>query len=295
MKKRKAFLLAGGLCLLICVVCIVALILGNVLDKPPELEGARSDISPAFSQDSSSDESVVGDSSSDDNSTADSSSSETSSEAEPYVSPVDFDALHAQCEDIYAWLWIPGTDEYPGRDSPVQAIDYPVVQDPDDDSFYLDHGVDGKSDRNGTLYTEHRYNGLDFSDPVTVIYGHNMKSGLMFGYLQEQFSNSAWFSEHLDMYIYLPERTLRYRVFAAVPYGTEHILYKYGNFQDRSSVTEFLETVYHVNRFGKNYNEDCTVTENDRILVLSTCLPRSADGRYLVLGKLEEVIGEPLP
>ena len=291
MTKKRRYRLVGGLCLLVCLVCVTVLLFHSCSSTPEKPEGGRSDV-PAVSSEPSGAE------------TESSSPSESGSQADvtsapepevPFVSPVDFDTLHGQCEDIYAWLWIPGSDEYPGRDTTVPAVDYPVVQDPDDDSFYLTHGLDGQSDRNGTLYTEHAHNGTDFSDPITIIYGHNMKSGLMFGSLQEQFSNPAWFASHQEMYIYTPERTLRYRVFAAVPYGTEHILYKYGNFRDRSSVSEFLETVYHVNRFGKNYNEDCTVTENDRILVLSTCLPRSADGRYLVLGKLEEVLGEPFP
>ena len=292
MTKKRRYQLIGGACLLVCLICVcVLLFLRSCSSEPEKPEGGRSDVS-VVSPEPSDTSSVLSEPS------ESVSQSDVTSEPEPeppFVSPVDFDTLHEQCEDIYAWLWIPGSDEYPGRDSLVQAIDYPVVQDPDDDSFYLDHGLDGKSDRNGTLFTEHAHNGTDFSDPVTIIYGHNMKSGLMFGSLQEQFSNPTWFANHLDMYIYTPERTLRYRVFAAVPYGTEHILYKYGNFRDRSSVSEFLETVYNVNRFGKNYNEDCTVTENDRILVLSTCLPRSADGRYLVLGKLEEVLGEPFP
>lgn len=293
MTKKRRYRLIGGLCLLVCLVCVTALLfLHSCSPEPIKPEGGRSDVSTVSSEPlgTSSEESELSGSSSQPDVTSDSEP-----EPPPFVCPVDFDTLHEQCEDIYAWLWIPGSDEYPGRDDPAPAIDYPVVQDPDDDDFYLTHGLDGKTDRNGTLYTEHAHNGTDFSDPVTIIYGHNMKSGLMFGYLQEQFSNPEWFANHQEMYIYTPERTLRYRVFAAVPYGTEHILYKYDNFQDLSSVSAFLETVYHVNRFGKNYNEDCTVTENDRILVLSTCLPRSADGRYLVLGKLEEVLGEPFP
>lgn len=222
------------------------------------------------------------------------SSGESSEEPEPYVSPIDFEEQWEQCEDIYAWLWIPGTDVYPGRNTAAPEISYPVAQSQTDDVFYLEHGIDGKKNQNGTLYTEHRYNNLEFSDRVTIIYGHNMRSGLMFGYLQEQFSNTAWFEEHEDIFVYQPNRTLRYRVFAAVPYGIEHILYKYKNFPQSSDLTEFLDSIYAIRKLGTNYNEDCEVTGDDRILILSTCLPVSANGRYLVLAKLEEVIGAPL-
>ena len=79
----------------------------------------------------------------------------------------DFIALQAQNPDIYAWLYIPGTD-----------INYPVCQSTND-VYYLTHNTQGGLDANGALYTESAYNGKGFTDPVTVIYGHNMRTGKM--------------------------------------------------------------------------------------------------------------------
>ena len=91
------------------------------------------------------------------------------------ASAPDFRALKAQNPDIYAWLYIPGTD-----------INYPVCQSTND-VYYLTHNTQGGLDANGALYTESAYNGKGFTDPVTVIYGHNMRSGKMFGNLEETF------------------------------------------------------------------------------------------------------------
>ena len=97
-----------------------------------------------------------------------------------YKSPVDFEKLWEQNEEVHAWLTIPNTD-----------INYPVVQSKTDDAFYLRRGLDGKYSVNGTLFTEKGYNGTEFSDPVTAIYGHDMKSGAMFGRLQEMYQTMS--------------------------------------------------------------------------------------------------------
>ena len=99
-------------------------------------------------------------------------------EPEPaYVSPIDFASLQERCPDIYAWLEIPDTD-----------ISYPVAQNADD-TWYLTRDIDGNYSSDGTLFTESAYNGTDLTDPATVIYGHRMNSGAMFGTLQKTYSD----------------------------------------------------------------------------------------------------------
>lgn len=283
MTKKKLFILLGVLCLVVCIALVIVI----ALPKRDEIDlgnvGPSRDTSSSSSDESSKATSSA-DHSSQDNSSEDSSVSEETSEPEPYVSPVDFETLWERCGDIYAWIDIPGAD-----------ISYPIAQHPTDDSFYLYRNIDGKSDKNGTLYTERKYNTTTFSDPVTLIYGHNMRSGAMFGFLQEQFSDPEFFEENQEIIIYMPERELHYRVFAAVSYSTKHIMYKYSSFRESSALTEFLNEVYTLRGFGNLYHEDNKPTgEEDHVVVLSTCLPVSANGRYLVLGKLETVIGEPM-
>ena len=110
--------------------------------------------------------------------TADDAVLEVAREQEPYVCPVDFEALWEINTDVYAWLDIPGTE-----------ISYPILQSDEDDDYYLQHNLKQESDSNGVIYTEGSYNGKDFDDPVTVIYGHNMSSGAMCGTLQSIYSS----------------------------------------------------------------------------------------------------------
>ncbi len=212
----------------------------------------------------------------------------------PYVSPVDFNSLWARCPDIYSWLQIPGTN-----------IDYPVVRKPGDDDYYLRRDIDGKYATAGSLYSQASYNAGDYSDPVTVIYGHHMRSGEMFGHLQEYYADADSFAALREVIVYLPDKELHYSVFAAVPYSTTHILWKYHNFRttipatsgssgdttipSESDMQAFLQELRDIRGFSKNLSEDIlnSITANDRLLVLSTCLQGNNKQRYIVIARLD--------
>ena len=56
----------------------------------------------------------------------------------------------------------------------------------------------------GCIYTR-RENKKDFSDRLTVIYGHNMINGSMFGTVR-RFEDEDFFKTHKEFYIYMPKR-----------------------------------------------------------------------------------------
>lgn len=191
-----------------------------------------------------------------------------------YVCPVDFDALQSVNDDIYAWIYIEGTD-----------IDYPVVQSPNDDYFYLTYNSDGDYSSAGAIFTEHEYNGTDFTDPVTVIYGHHMSSGAMFGNMQNDFTDDDFWDTDPVITIYLPDRELRYQVFAAVPYGHSHILY-YNDFDDEDVYEEFFDDIMSTYSIEARFHEEYAPEYGDRVIILSTCLIGNNYNRYVVMGKL---------
>lgn len=192
--------------------------------------------------------------------------------AEPYECPVDFEALQSINPDIYAWLEVDGTN-----------ISYPIVQGADN-SFYLNHNSDRNYSANGAIFSED-YNALDFSDPVTVLYGHHMKSGAMFGNLQKDFSNGEFFRETDKIVVYTPEGKLEYGVFAAVPYPGEHLLYNY-DFSNDSAYESFFEGVFNVRSLEAQFREEYAPQPGDRVLVLSTCLTSNNTRRFLVMATL---------
>lgn len=89
--------------------------------------------------------------------------------------PVDFDELQAMNPDIYAWVTIPDTD-----------ISYAVLQREgnDDQEYYSKHSENGAYYSGGSIFSQD-YNQKDFSDPMTVLYGHNLRNGRMFAQLND--------------------------------------------------------------------------------------------------------------
>ena len=87
--------------------------------------------------------------------------------------PVDFDSLQKENPDIYAWITIPDT-----------VIDYPIVQSSEDNAYYLNHSAEKTDSASGAIYSEN-YNKKNFDDPITLLYGHNMKDGSMFAGLHK--------------------------------------------------------------------------------------------------------------
>lgn len=197
---------------------------------------------------------------------------------EPYVSPIDFEALQAETPDAYAWLSIPGAE-----------ISYPLMQHSTNDGFYLNHNSEGKYYVGGAIFTEHAYNGTDFTDPVTIAYGHQMSNGTMFGKLQKLYSDPRGMEECGEIIVYLPDRELHFTVFAAVPYDNRHILYTY-DFSSRRMFNAFLDSIYSVRAIGAVFSSEVTASPEDQLLILSTCLRGNSQKRYLVLAKCEEDI-----
>lgn len=189
--------------------------------------------------------------------------------------PIDFASLRVENPDIYAWIYIPDTN-----------VNYPVLQNPTDDSFYLKHDKGSNYSEAGAIYSQ-LANKTDFSDPVTVLYGHNMNSGGMFATLH-YFENKDFFDSHQDMYIYTDGHILTYRVISAYQYDNRHILNSF-NFTDKAVVQQYFNTVLNPDSLVKNVREGVQLSaDTDKIVQLSTCTGDANHlvRRYLVTGEL---------
>ncbi len=92
----------------------------------------------------------------------------------------------AQHSDFAGWITIDGT-----------KIDYPVMLTPNDGDYYLKRNVNGEDDINGTLFMDPRTDLVQRSTNI-IIYGHNMKSGAMFGSLKKYLDEDYW-REHAQI------------------------------------------------------------------------------------------------
>lgn len=200
--------------------------------------------------------------------------------ADIYKCPVDFGSLQALNEDIYGWLYIPGTE-----------INYPVLQSQSgDQDYYLTHTIDRQEDGNGCLYTQYRYNRAGFQDPVTIIYGHSRYSTDSFWSLQKTYIENGAFEKFSEIIIYTPDQEFRYRVFGSTEYSNVHILHEYQCFSDPSQISVFFNNLQHYHTMSHQFDKSVTVKENDRLLILSTGLNQNQEKRYLVLAKLVDEI-----
>lgn len=196
-----------------------------------------------------------------------------SSTIEPELpdNPIDFAKEKQKYPDMYAWINIPNTN-----------VNYPVVQHPTKDDYYLNRNAEQKYTQAGAIYSEIK-NSKDFSDPNTVLYGHNMLNGSMFRDLHKFRKDEKFWNENKYIYIYTPGHILTYEICAAYRYDNRHILNSF-NFNDTDVFEEYLETVKNPKSLIARTRE-VSLNKESKILTLSTCISNPAY-RYLVQGVL---------
>lgn len=194
-------------------------------------------------------------------------------EADPYANKVDFTELQKENADVYAWIYIPVTN-----------INYPVLQsESEDDEYYLNKTMDKMDGLPGSIYTE-KYNRKDFTDPVTVIYGHTLKVGTMFSELAK-YTDRTFFDQNPYIYIYQPDKTLKYQIFSAVAFDDRYLLGNY-NFASAEDFGEYIEELN--SSLDGNVNAGLAVTAQNKVITLSTCIDEFPEQRWLVNAVLIE-------
>lgn len=186
---------------------------------------------------------------------------------------LDWNKILETNADIYAWLYIPGTN-----------VDYPILQSSTDDTYYLNHNLDGSKGYPGCIYTE-MANAKDFSNFNTVIYGHNMKNGTMFKSLHD-YAKADFFESNRYAYIYMPDgKTFVYDLYAVYTFSDKHLLntYSYETVEDRNN---YLQMVNGCNNESAHFRAGVEVTGDSHIITLSTCISGSPKNRFLVQGVL---------
>ena len=116
---------------------------------------------------------------------------------------IDWDKLSNINTDIIGWIKINDTN-----------IDYPILKDTDN-LKYLKHSFGGKYNNNGSIFT---LNNNPFQDYETVLYGHNMKSGIMFSELGK-YMNKEFFDKHSSFEIYTKNQNYKATVFSCYSIG----------------------------------------------------------------------------
>lgn len=175
---------------------------------------------------------------------------------------VDFTELKKINPDVVGWIYIEGIE-----------ASYPVVQGEDNDE-YLHHTYEGTYNFAGSIFLEYTNKG-DFSDCNTIIYGHNMKNGSMFGRLKE-FREDAY-EKSPYIWILTPEGDYRYEIFSAYVTPVDSDTYTLFKGPDKA----FQEYVEKMKKNSEIAARDMEVDVKDKVITLSTCTGNEAT-RYVV-------------
>lgn len=170
--------------------------------------------------------------------------------------------------DYKGWLYVDGI-----------VINYPVVQCADND-YYLDHTFYGQKNSNGCLFIDYRLD-LSKDNYNTLIYGHAMKTGAMFGLLLRY----AWpgFFEQNQHIVYVTEQgPYLITVFSAYTVSTDSDAWRI-NFDDEEDYGEWLRDI----KSASEVRCSLTPTTSDRIMTLTTCSFKFDDARFVVHGIIE--------
>lgn len=185
----------------------------------------------------------------------------------------DFSALLAKNDDFVGWLTVEGTN-----------IDYPVMQTPEDEEYYLHRN----------FYKQYDYSGVPFCNAAAdverpsdniVIYGHHMRAGTMFNHLT-LFQDSEFYAKHKTFTFDTIYRTGTYEIIAVCLTHVNEGAFKYWEVTDctEDEFNEYVNWLASKSLYKTDGIDD--VEYGDRLVTLSTCAYHTTNGRLIVVGKL---------
>jgi sortase B len=190
----------------------------------------------------------------------------------PVILP-EFQELYERNTDMIGWLTIDNT-----------RIDYPVMQNPQDGEYYLDHDFDKKENKNGLPFLDAQ-NRIDDSD-ILLLHGHNMKSGLMFADLIK-YKKESYYKEHPTVRFSTLYEKAEYEIVAVIlseVYRKSDNVFKYYQVEKVGTSVEFDSYIQNIRKLAL-YDTGVTAQYGDQLVVLSTCEYSTENGRLAVVAR----------
>jgi sortase B len=201
---------------------------------------------------------------------------------DPHKCPIEinFADLKKANPDVVGWIYID------------KNVNYPIVQTTDND-YYLHRTFEKEQNINGAIF-------LDaaclppFDTWNSIVYGHNMNSGKMFGYLKRYYDTAynkdADYKKHEFIWILTPDKDMEFQVFAAREISVKidadnntvyHPAYMI-DFEWDEDIEAYLKEAVEKSLYKTRTKPDPA----DPIVTLSTCTSTTEAGRFIVQGTL---------
>ena len=181
----------------------------------------------------------------------------------------DWNAMTAINSDVVGWIRF---------DNPAR-INYPIVKG-DSNQYYLNHDWQKNYLVAGSIFM-HKTNDREFADQNTILYGHRMRGGSMFGGITE-YTSQEFLDNNPYFYVYTPDgktRTYEIVAYAEVEDGSDAYLTRFKTGDERTAHYDFILKHAKTKR-------DVALTEYDTTMLLSSCASYGYYNRMVLLGKL---------
>lgn len=123
-------------------------------------------------------------------------------------------------------------------------------------------------------------NRTDLSDYNTIIYGHNMRNGTMFGSLKKLLNDASYVEEDPYFYIFTKDKAFMYEI--ASVYITNQTSDTYNLIETEENQKEYIDYILK----SSTWLWDKEISSQDKIVTLSTCHGLHTTNRTVVHGVL---------
>jgi len=185
-----------------------------------------------------------------------------------------YSKLYEKNKDIIGWITIENT-----------PIDYPVMQTKDEPEYYIHRNYDKKEDKNGLPFLDANCD-VDENDSNLMVYGHHMKSGMMFAHLLD-YQNEDFYKKHKTVLFDTLREERKYEVVAAFYsqiYAKNEDVFKYYNYIGKLSEKQFDTYVKNIKKISR-YDTEITPKYGEQLLTLVTCAYHTEEGRFVVVAR----------
>ncbi len=181
---------------------------------------------------------------------------------------IDFPAWQSLNADVRAWIH-----------NEAIVVDHPILKSPDNE-YYLTRDLDLSYRAMGSIFFDFR-NKSDFSDPNTIIYGHNFDNGLMFSNLV-RYKSQQFYEQNPFYYLYTPEQVFRVDIAAGIVVSETDTTYLVVDFSSNTEFQKLIEKIYE----NSVIETQIDLKHQDRLVTLYTCTNDWQGQRFVVIGKL---------